>query len=170
MLLNQARMSSSTRSEIGCFGVKTISPEVKKSSGRSASSGGEVRMMSSSVMLSISAKFARPRPGFSVERFVIVSSLSSVTAARGNNPANDATISHAIGVDDSQIPAVSDTNRNDTPFTVVPARVVPLINVSVKDQRREREVETAPLKIGLTLLYVPSETKWVIYHCIYGLS
>jgi len=65
---------------------------------------------------------------------------------------------------------VSDTNRNDTPFTVVPARVVPLINVSVKDQRREREVETAPLKIGLTLLYVPSETKWVIYHCIYGLS
>ena len=71
---------------------------------------------------------------------------------------------------DSELDALHEPGREDPTLTVVPARILPLLRRAVKDSGSEREIESPPPKVGVTLRGVPGEPHAEICLCIYTLS
>jgi len=108
---------------LGC----TMAASVQKSAGRSASSGGEVRSITRSLVLRSLARSARPRAGRSLlfEGFEVRFTLTSVAQPGRDDPAHDpATGPGPVGVDHGECEPLSKANSDDPSLAVVPARVV----------------------------------------------
>jgi hypothetical protein len=158
--LNQANTSRSTRSEIGCFatGFTTWAP-FQKSLGRSASSGGEVRAIWPSDTRRSFASSARPLTGRSgsPDCFEVRLAFMAVAHPGRDDPSNWRAGLGPVGVDHCQGNTLGDADRNDSAFTVVPARIDALEGRPVEDQGCELEVESSKVEILRALRGVPGE-------------
>src|SRR5262245_20100427 len=129
------------------FGTgNTNSGVAQKLAGRSASSRGDVRSISSSVVRRIRASRARPRLGrlFLVEDLVINASLPPIGLPCGDDSAIDFSVrAHAIGVDQHQAYAIGHSDGHEPPLAVTPSRVLDDGRRAIEDQRCELEIKSA---------------------------
>src|SRR5579871_4285639 len=103
-----------------------MTAESQKSYGRFASSGGDVRSISSSLMRRSLLKSARPTLGIlACLRLAIQPPFACVASTRRDDPAYSSSLVGAIGIDDGQMEAVCDTDRYDSRLTVIRALVLP---------------------------------------------
>jgi hypothetical protein len=67
----------------------------------------------------------------------------SIARSGRDDSANDLTVAPGpIGVDHGQSEPIGPANGNDSPLRVIPAEIVALQRKTIKDQRREAEVES----------------------------
>ena len=137
----------------------TTTASSQKSSGRSASSGGEVLSIVRSVARRRRLRSARPRTGRSLllEGPEVRRALTSVAHAGRDDATNDHASLGPIRVDHGERKPLGQPDRDDALFPVVPACVVALQGRSVGDERGELDIESALPKVSGTLPRVPRE-------------
>ena len=169
--MNQSRTSVSTRSEIGCFAVgSTTVASAQKSSGRSASSGGEVARISRSVTRRSRVRSARPRSATSRRVRDLFVRLAFTTVALPGR--DDSTVHHASGldavrIDDCQRNILGQAQGDHAVLAVVASCVSTLQRRPIENLRGEFEIETALSEISSTLASIPGEAHSLVYDRIY---
>lgn len=130
----------------------------QKSSGRFASSGGEVRRISESLTRRSRPRSALPRLGLLRLRDAVLICLPLLSAAKpsGNDPPNEfVVLSDSIGKNNREMQPVGETHGYEAAFAIVTSPVFADQYRPVEDERRKREVEAALAKVGRALGAIP---------------
>lgn len=158
---------------MGFFGFGwTRTASAKKSAGRSASSGGDVRRIPRSDSLRRRARDARPRRGFSFlgEGFEVRLALTTIAQPGRDDSANHATGFGPICVDHGEREPLCQADGNDSRFPVVPALVLSLERGAFEQERRELEVKPADPQVVCALPAVPREAHALQFTRVYTIA
>src|SRR5262245_24057748 len=156
---------------MACLGVGRVSSaSSQKSLGRSASSGGEVRAISASVITRSRARSALPRVGRSatLETGLVRFALTAIAPSSRDNPAFEAVRwLLAIGIHEGDFDPIGQSDSDGSLLPVIQPAILPLEDRPTEDQAGKLKIEAAVPEIALALLRVPDKLHSLICRCIY---